>query len=28
LSQQPLENLRGCLVVVDEKQTRIRRPTV
>ncbi len=28
LNQQPLENLRGCLVVVDEKQTRIRRPTV
>lgn len=26
LSEQPLETLKGCLVVADEVQTRIRRP--
>jgi predicted nuclease of predicted toxin-antitoxin system len=26
LEEQPLEGLRGCLVVADEKLTRIRRP--
>ena len=26
LAEQPLESLRGCLVVADERLTRIRRP--
>lgn len=28
VSEQPLETLQGCLVVADEMQTRIRRPSV
>ena len=28
VTEQPLETLQGCLVVADEMQTRIRRPTV
>jgi len=27
LDEQPLESLRGCLVVADENHTRIRRPS-
>ncbi len=28
MREQPLETLKGCLVVADERQTRIRRPPI